>query len=99
MIKLLGADGSAVRAGFGGDAMDPYVSELRFFAFDWAPQGWQICDGSLPSLSQNEVLYSLIGTNYGGDGRSNFAVPKMPSPLGTQGRWCIALVGNYPQRP
>ena len=55
--------------------------------------------GRTLTLSQNEVLYSLIGTYYGGDGRSNFAVPKMPSPLCAQGRWCIALVGNYPQRP
>lgn len=57
--------------------MDPYVGEIRIFAGNFAPQDWQLCDGTLLSISSNEALYSLIGTTYGGDGVSTFAVPDL----------------------
>ncbi len=57
--------------------MDPFVAEIRIFPFNFAPKGWAFCDGQLLPLSQNTALFSLLGTTYGGDGRSNFALPDM----------------------
>jgi microcystin-dependent protein len=57
--------------------MDPFVAEIRIFGFNFAPKGWAFCDGQLLPLSQNTALFSLLGTTYGGDGKSNFALPNM----------------------
>jgi microcystin-dependent protein len=57
--------------------MDPFVAEIRIFPFNFAPKGWAFCDGQLLPLSQNTALFSLLGTTYGGDGKSNFALPNM----------------------
>jgi microcystin-dependent protein len=57
--------------------MDPFVAEIRIFPFNFAPKGWALCDGQLMPLSQNTALFSLLGTTYGGDGKSNFALPNM----------------------
>lgn len=57
--------------------MDPFVAEIRIFPFNFAPKGWAWCDGQLLPLSQNTALFSLLGTTYGGDGKSNFALPDM----------------------
>jgi microcystin-dependent protein len=56
---------------------DPFVAEIRIFPFNFAPKGWAWCDGQLMPLSQNTALFSLLGTTYGGDGKSNFALPDM----------------------
>lgn len=56
---------------------DPYLGELSYVAFGYAPRGWKSCDGQLVSISQNQALFSLIGTTYGGDGTTNFALPDM----------------------
>src|SRR5882672_10702665 len=56
---------------------DPFVAEIRIFAFSFAPKGWAFCDGQLLPLSQNTALFSLLGTTYGGDGKSTFALPDM----------------------
>ena len=56
---------------------DPFVAEIRIFPFDFAPKGWALCDGQLLPLSQNTALFSLLGTTYGGDGKSNFALPDL----------------------
>lgn len=56
---------------------DPYVGEIRMFAGTFAPVGWEFCSGQLVSISENEVLYQLIGTTYGGDGQSTFALPNL----------------------
>jgi microcystin-dependent protein len=55
--------------------MDPFVAEVRMFGFNFAPKGWAQCNGQLLPLSQNTALFSLLGTYYGGDGKSNFALP------------------------
>lgn len=55
--------------------MDPFVAEIRIFPFNFAPKGWAFCDGQILPLSQNTALFSLLGTTYGGDGKSNFALP------------------------
>ena len=55
----------------------PYIGEIRLFAGNYAPSGWHFCDGSLLSISDNETLFQLIGTTYGGDGQVSFAVPDL----------------------
>ena len=57
--------------------MDPFVAEVRIFPFNFAPKGWAFCNGQILPLSQNTALFSLLGTTYGGDGKSNFALPNM----------------------
>jgi len=57
--------------------VDPFVAEIRIFPFNFAPRGWAWCDGQLLPLSQNPALFSLLGTTYGGDGKSNFALPDL----------------------
>lgn len=56
---------------------DPFVAEIRIFGFNFAPTGWAQCNGQLLPLSQNTALFSLLGTTYGGDGKSTFALPDM----------------------
>ena len=56
---------------------DPFVAEIRIFPFNFAPQHWAWCDGELLPLSQNTALFSLLGTTYGGDGKSTFALPDL----------------------
>jgi microcystin-dependent protein len=55
----------------------PFVAEIRIFAGNFAPRGWAFCDGQLMPISQNTALFSLLGTTYGGDGKSTFALPDM----------------------
>ncbi|MGH6870179.1 MAG: phage tail protein [Rhizomicrobium sp.] len=54
---------------------DPFVAEIRIFPFNFPPKGWAFCNGQLLPLSQNTALFSLLGTTYGGDGKSNFGLP------------------------
>lgn len=54
-----------------------FIGEIRIFAGSFAPVGWQLCDGSLLPISGNEMLFQLLGTTYGGDGQSSFAVPDL----------------------
>ncbi|HKA75286.1 MAG TPA: tail fiber protein [Xanthobacteraceae bacterium] len=56
---------------------DPFVAEIRIFPFNFAPKGWAFCDGQILPLSQNTALFSLLGTTYGGDGKSTFALPNL----------------------
>ncbi len=56
---------------------DPFVAEIRIFPFNFAPRGWAWCDGQLLPISQNTALFSLLGTTYGGNGKSNFALPDL----------------------
>ena len=57
--------------------MDPFVAEIRIVPFNFAPKGWAFCDGQILPLSQNTALFSLLGTTYGGNGQSNFALPNL----------------------
>ena len=57
----------------------PYVGEIRMFAGNFAPAGWALCQGQLVAISDNETLFNLIGTTYGGDGQSTFALPNLAS--------------------
>src|SRR6201987_4037958 len=64
---------------------NPFLAEIRIFTGNFAPKGWALCDGQLMPISQNTALFSLLGTTYGGDGKSNFALPN--------------LQGNNPMQP
>ena len=57
----------------------PYIGEIRIFAGNFAPVGWSFCDGSLVPISENDTLFNLIGTTYGGDGQETFALPNLQS--------------------
>ncbi len=70
----------------------PYVGEIRMMANNYAPAGWELCNGQELPISENDVLFMLIGTQYGGDGESTFALPNLQAriPVGTdggQGSW------------
>jgi microcystin-dependent protein len=69
-VVLLGAATNA-------SAQDPYIGEIRYVAFTFAPRGWAECNGQLLSISQNTALFSLLGTTYGGNGQTTFALPDM----------------------
>ena len=56
---------------------NPFVAEIRIFPFNFAPKGWAFCDGQLLPISQNTALFSLLGTTYGGDGKSTFGLPNL----------------------
>lgn len=58
---------------------EPFLAEIRIVGFNFAPRGWAFCDGQILPINQNQSLYSLIGTIYGGDGRTSFALPDMRS--------------------
>jgi microcystin-dependent protein len=78
--------------------MDPLLAEIRLFASNFAPRGWALCDGQLLPISQYQALFSLLGTTYGGDGRTTFALPKL-SQVPVEGlRYIIAVEGVYPSR-
>ncbi len=64
---------------------DPFLGEIRMFAGNYAPQGWAFCNGQLLAIASNTALFSLLGTTYGGDGRTNFALPNLGGrvPVGT----------------
>lgn len=69
---------------------EPYVGEIRMFAGTFAPREWRFCNGDLISISEYDVLYSLLGTTYGGDGQQTFALPDL------RGRLPIGQSGIYP---
>jgi microcystin-dependent protein len=75
--------------------VDPFLGEIRLVAFDFAPKGWAACDGRLLPINQNQALFALLGTQYGGDGKTTFALPDLRGrvPVGAgQG----AGLSNYP---
>src|SRR5712664_3412650 len=60
-----------------GPTPGPLIGQVQLFAFSFVPAGWLPCDGRLMSIMQNQALFSLLGTTYGGDGRTNFALPNL----------------------
>ncbi|WP_028304554.1 phage tail protein [Oceanospirillum maris] len=58
---------------------EPFLGEIRMVGFNFAPRGWAFCDGQILPINQNQSLYSLLGTTYGGDGRTSFALPDLRS--------------------
>ncbi|MDP9167829.1 MAG: tail fiber protein [Actinomycetota bacterium] len=76
----------------------PYIGEIRMFAGNFAPQGWATCDGQLIAISENDTLFNLIGTTYGGDGQSTFGLPnlaaRLPIHIGNNGTSTYNLADN-----
>ena len=72
-------------------ASDPFISEIQIFAFDFPPRGWAQCNGQLLPIAQNQALFSLLGTTYGGNGQTNFALPNL------QGRVPMHIGGGLVQ--
>lgn len=70
---------------------EPFLGEIRLVAFTYAPRGWAQCNGQLLPISQNQALFSILGTTYGGDGRVNFALPDF------RGRMPLHANGQFPQ--
>src|SRR5277367_6552050 len=73
----------------------PYVGEIRMFGGNFAPSGWAFCNGQILSISESEVLFTLIGTTYGGDGQSTFALPNLQGRVPVhqgQGPWLSTYI-------
>jgi microcystin-dependent protein len=82
--------------------MEEYIGAVKLFAFDFLPTGWLPCDGRLlPIHNENTPLLGLLGTTYGGDGETNFALPNLAPVMTTDGiamHYCICLRGLFPPR-
>jgi microcystin-dependent protein len=75
---------------------EPFLSEIRIMSFGFAPQGWALCNGQLLPINQNQALFSLLGTTYGGDGRVNFGLPNLQgrTPIHTGNGHTLGEVGG-----
>jgi microcystin-dependent protein len=79
--------------------MEPLMGQIQGFAFAWAPVGWMTCQGQLLQIAENSALFSLLGTEYGGDGRTTFGLPDLTEQSKSDGvNYCIAVMGVYPSR-
>jgi microcystin-dependent protein len=81
--------------------MESYLASIIMFAGNFAPRGWLFCDGSILSIAQNTALFSLLGTTYGGDGKTTFALPNLKTqvPATDWGvHYIICVEGIYPSR-
>ena len=76
--------------------MEPIIGEVKYFGGNFAPRTWAFCQGQLLPIAQNDALFSILGTTYGGDGRTTFALPKIEDLNGCKA--IIALEGIYPSR-
>jgi microcystin-dependent protein len=81
---------------------EPFLAEIKIIGFNFAPRGWAFCDGQILPINQNQSLYSLLGTTYGGDGRTSFALPDLRgrTPIHGSTRRRVSLTGlrQYPRR-
>src|SRR3954454_610680 len=75
-LQVLGAQTSS-RKGGSEEMSEPFLSEIRIMSFVFPPKGWALCDGQLLPINQNQALFSLLGTTFGGDGRVNFGLPDL----------------------
>jgi microcystin-dependent protein len=76
---------------------EPLLGTIFLFAGNFAPKGYALCQGQLLPIAQNTALFSILGTTYGGDGKTTFALPKLSGPTGGT-NYIIALNGVYPSR-
>jgi len=77
-------------------AQDSFIGEIKMFAGNFAPRGWAFCDGQLLTIAQNSAVFSVLGTTYGGDGRSTFAVPDLRGRVAINEGKGNGLQGTYP---
>lgn len=82
--------------------MEDTLGEIRLFGGGYPPRGWAFCDGQLLRIPLNSALFSILLNSYGGDGRTNFALPNLESPRDSNGNpvgaYMICVAGNYPGR-
>jgi microcystin-dependent protein len=79
--------------------MEPFIGQIELFPYNFAPKSWMVCTGQLMSISQNTALFSLLGTTFGGDGKTTFALPDLQGKAPAPGlQYCIAIQGIYPSR-
>jgi len=76
--------------------MEPLLGEVKYFAGNFAPRGWAFCNGAMLAIASNTALFSILGTIYGGDGRTTFALPKIEDLNSCKA--IIAIEGAYPSR-
>lgn len=80
--------------------MDYYLGTIELYAFNFAPKGWEACEGQLLPISSHQSLFALIGTTFGGDGITTFALPNLKGKGPEKGmHYCIAIDGEWPPRP
>ena len=77
--------------------MEPFLGQIQLLPYNFAPIGWLPCDGQILQISQHQALFALIGTYFGGDGRTTFALPNLKGPAENVGYY-IALQGIFPSR-
>ena len=79
---------------------EPFVGEIRAFAFDYSPPGWMLCNGALLPINGNQALFAMIATKYGGNGETDFALPRLPEIVSegqpAQTAYYIATIGTVP---
>ena len=79
--------------------MEPFIGQIELFPYNFAPKGWASCTGQALPINQNQALFSLIGTTFGGDGRTTFALPNLQGKEPAPGlQYCIAMNGIFPSR-
>ena len=79
--------------------MEPFLGQIQLFPYNFAPKGWMTCTGQLLPINQNQALFALIGTNFGGDGRTNFGLPNLQGKEPASSlQYCIAVLGIFPSR-
>lgn len=78
--------------------MGSFLGQIAIFPFSFVPAGWQLCAGQLLPINQYPALFSLIGNTFGGDGRSNFALPDYQNQAPKGSQYYISLDGNFPPR-
>lgn len=94
-LAVVALAGSAAMSAPASAGVDPFVGQIQAFPYTFCPRGWVEADGRELPISENVALFSLLGTQFGGDGRTTFAVPDLSDePI----RHCIATVGIYPSR-
>lgn len=80
--------------------MEPFLGQITLLPYynDWAPAGWAKCEGQIMQIASNDALFSLLGTKFGGDGRTTFGLPDLRDAAPANTYYCIAVAGRYPSR-
>lgn len=77
--------------------MEQFLGSIALFPYTYAPRGWARCEGQLLQIAQNQALFALLGTQFGGDGQKTFALPKLAGPAPNL-NYCVALEGVFPSQ-
>ena len=75
---------------------EPFLAEIKIFSFNYAPSGWALCNGQLLPINQNQALFALLGTTYGGNGQTTFALPDLRAIAPDHMTYSICIEGSTP---